>query len=164
MKVESRRVRKRVRKSSREKTWVMQLLFMCLRAQRSSHRSAVHEGGGSAGGSIDPAVQVLDTWRELFARGVGMGLQCIRGVGHALGMGLRLDIEIRAGERGAHRSCQFGQAGDGLVGIRQAIDQRDKARRLHDAIASMSPAVLQYRSLSTVRDPLLDWLARRAAH
>jgi dimethylamine monooxygenase subunit A len=46
----------------------------------------------------------------------------------------------------------------------QAIDQRDKARRLHDAIASMSPAVLQYRSLSTVRDPLLDWLARRAAH
>lgn len=45
----------------------------------------------------------------------------------------------------------------------QAIDQHDKARRLHDAIASMSPAVLRYRSLSAVRDPLLDWLARRAA-
>ncbi|MCU0922262.1 MAG: DUF3445 domain-containing protein [Burkholderiaceae bacterium] len=47
--------------------------------------------------------------------------------------------------------------------LAQAIDQRDKAQRLHDAIASMSPAVLQYRSLSAVREPLLDWLARRAA-
>jgi hypothetical protein len=27
----------------------------------------------------------------------------------------------------------------------------------------MSPAVLRYRSLAPVRDPLLDWLARRAA-
>jgi hypothetical protein len=47
--------------------------------------------------------------------------------------------------------------------LAQAIDHRDKAQRLHDAIASMSPAVLQYRSLSAVRDPLLDWLARRAS-
>jgi len=47
--------------------------------------------------------------------------------------------------------------------LAQAIDRADKARRLHDAIASMSPAVLRYRSLAPVRDPLLDWLARRAA-
>jgi hypothetical protein len=45
----------------------------------------------------------------------------------------------------------------------QAIDCADKAQRLHDAIDTMSPAVLQYRSLDSVRDPLLDWLARRAA-
>ena len=47
--------------------------------------------------------------------------------------------------------------------LAQAIDRPDKAQRLHDAIASMSPAVLQYRGLSAVRSPLLDWLARRAA-
>jgi len=45
----------------------------------------------------------------------------------------------------------------------EAIDRADKARRLHDAIASMSPAVLQYRNLVAVRDPLLDWLARCAS-
>jgi hypothetical protein len=45
----------------------------------------------------------------------------------------------------------------------RAIDSRDKARRLHDAVATMSPAVLQYRDLDAVRAPLLDWLARRAA-
>ena len=44
----------------------------------------------------------------------------------------------------------------------QAIDCADKAQRLHDAIATMSPAVLRYRSLDIVRDPLLAWLARRA--
>jgi hypothetical protein len=47
--------------------------------------------------------------------------------------------------------------------LAQAIDSADKARLLHDAIATMSPAVLQYRGLSAVRDPLLGWLARRAA-
>jgi hypothetical protein len=47
--------------------------------------------------------------------------------------------------------------------LAQAMDRADKARRLHDAIASMSPAVLHYRSLAPVRDALLDWLARRAA-
>jgi len=47
--------------------------------------------------------------------------------------------------------------------LAQAIDSDVKAQRLHDAIASMSPAVLQYRSLSAVHRPLLDWLARRAA-
>jgi hypothetical protein len=47
--------------------------------------------------------------------------------------------------------------------LAQAIDSDAKAQRLHDAIASMSPAVLHYRSLSAVQRPLLDWLARRTA-
>ena len=37
------------------------------------------------------------------------------------------------------------------------------ARRLHDAIASMSPAVLAYRNLAAPRERLLAWLAARAA-
>lgn len=45
----------------------------------------------------------------------------------------------------------------------QAIDSPAKAQRLHDALASMSPAVLQYRHLAGVRDSLLQWLAQRAA-
>ena len=45
----------------------------------------------------------------------------------------------------------------------QAIDSAAKAQRLHDALASMSPAVLQYRHLAGVRDSLLQWLAQRAA-
>ena len=45
--------------------------------------------------------------------------------------------------------------------LAQAIDTPDKAARLHDAIATMSPAVLKYRSLEPVREPLLAWLARR---
>ena len=47
--------------------------------------------------------------------------------------------------------------------LARAIDTAERAQRLHDAIATMSPAVLQYRHLSAVRDPLLSWLARRAA-
>jgi hypothetical protein len=43
-----------------------------------------------------------------------------------------------------------------------AIDNAAKASRLHEALATMSPAVLQYRGLVAVRDPLLHWLARRA--
>jgi hypothetical protein len=43
-----------------------------------------------------------------------------------------------------------------------AIDDPTKAGRLHEALASMSPAVLHYRGLADVRQPLLDWLARRA--
>jgi hypothetical protein len=45
----------------------------------------------------------------------------------------------------------------------QAIHSASRAQRLHDAVASMSPAVLQYRNLVNVRDALLRWLARRAA-
>ena len=37
------------------------------------------------------------------------------------------------------------------------------ARTLHDSIASMSKAVLDYKGLSPVRDRLLRWLADRAA-
>jgi hypothetical protein len=44
-----------------------------------------------------------------------------------------------------------------------AIDSAAKAARLHDAIATMSEAVLAYRSLIVVREPLLAWLSARAA-
>ncbi len=47
--------------------------------------------------------------------------------------------------------------------LADAIDTPDKAARLHAAIASMSTAVLAYRSLSSVRAPLLAWLEARAA-
>jgi hypothetical protein len=46
-----------------------------------------------------------------------------------------------------------------LVG---AVATADAARRLHDAIASMSPAVLAYRRLDGARDRLLRWLAARS--
>jgi hypothetical protein len=45
----------------------------------------------------------------------------------------------------------------------EAIDTRTRARQVHDAIASMSPAVLAYRGLAPARDRLLAWLAARAA-
>ena len=38
----------------------------------------------------------------------------------------------------------------------------ERARRLHDAVASMSDAVLDYRGLTAAREPLLRWLAERA--
>ena len=44
-----------------------------------------------------------------------------------------------------------------------ALDTPARAQRLHDAIASMSPAVLSYRGLDSVRDELLAWLALRSA-
>jgi hypothetical protein len=46
--------------------------------------------------------------------------------------------------------------------LAQAIDTPHKAARLHAAIASMSDAVLDYRNLRTVRDPLLAWLQARS--
>jgi hypothetical protein len=46
--------------------------------------------------------------------------------------------------------------------LEQAVDSPRRARRLHDAIASMSPAVIAYRGLAPVREPLLRWLAARA--
>jgi dimethylamine monooxygenase subunit A len=45
--------------------------------------------------------------------------------------------------------------------LAEAIDTPAKAARLHDAVASMSPAVLHYRSLDAVREPLLRWLEAR---
>ncbi len=46
--------------------------------------------------------------------------------------------------------------------LAQAIDSPQRARRLHDAVASMSEAVQAYRSLKDVREPLLRWLDARA--
>ncbi|MGZ3441803.1 MAG: heme-dependent oxidative N-demethylase subunit alpha family protein, partial [Polyangia bacterium] len=47
--------------------------------------------------------------------------------------------------------------------LAEAVTSADAARRLHDAIASMSPAVLAYKRLDRVRDRLLAWLDSRAA-
>lgn len=44
-----------------------------------------------------------------------------------------------------------------------ALQSATEADALHQALATMSPAVLAYRSLAPVREPLLAWLARRAA-
>ena len=49
------------------------------------------------------------------------------------------------------------------VALADAVTTADAARRLHDAIASMSPAVLAYRRLDVARDRLLAWLAARAS-
>jgi hypothetical protein len=49
------------------------------------------------------------------------------------------------------------------VALGEAVTSTDAARRLHDAIASMSAAVLAYRRLDVARDRLLAWLAARAA-
>jgi dimethylamine monooxygenase subunit A len=47
--------------------------------------------------------------------------------------------------------------------LNEAVTQPAQAIRLHEALASMSDAVLAYRHLEAARAPLLDWLARRAA-
>jgi len=47
--------------------------------------------------------------------------------------------------------------------LAQALADPARAARLHDALASMSPAVLEYRGLAAVRDRLLRWLAGRSA-
>ena len=47
--------------------------------------------------------------------------------------------------------------------LAEVLDSPRRAQILHDALATMSPAVLAYRGLQTVRDPLLAWLALRAA-
>lgn len=50
-----------------------------------------------------------------------------------------------------------------LQPLAQALADPAHARRVHDALASMSDAVLAYRSLSPVRDRLLQWLGARTA-
>ena len=45
--------------------------------------------------------------------------------------------------------------------LAQAIATPARAARLHDAVASMSPAVLAYRHLDSVQTGLLQWLAAR---
>ncbi len=49
------------------------------------------------------------------------------------------------------------------VPLAVAVNAGDAARRVHDALASMSPAVLDYRGLADARDRLLSWLASRAS-
>jgi hypothetical protein len=49
-----------------------------------------------------------------------------------------------------------------LQPLAAAVDTAAKAARLHDALASMSPAVLAYKNLAAAREPLLRWLARRS--
>jgi hypothetical protein len=45
----------------------------------------------------------------------------------------------------------------------RVLTRADEAQRLHDALASMSDAVLAYRGLTAARPALLHWLAARAA-
>jgi hypothetical protein len=45
----------------------------------------------------------------------------------------------------------------------QGVQTPQQARHLHDALASMTPAVLAYKQLATARAPLLSWLAWLAA-
>ncbi len=42
-----------------------------------------------------------------------------------------------------------------------AVSDTTRAQRLHDAIASMSDAVLAYKGLAEAREPLLRWLEQR---
>jgi hypothetical protein len=44
-----------------------------------------------------------------------------------------------------------------------ALQDPHRARRVHDALASMSDEVLAYRGLRDVREPLLQWLRERGA-
>jgi hypothetical protein len=44
-----------------------------------------------------------------------------------------------------------------------AIDTPERARQLHDALASMSESVIAYRGLLDARARLLAWLATRGA-
>jgi dimethylamine monooxygenase subunit A len=46
--------------------------------------------------------------------------------------------------------------------LTQALPHASQAQQLHDALASMSDAVLAYRGLTTVRDRLLAWLTTQA--
>lgn len=50
----------------------------------------------------------------------------------------------------------------GLEPLHKALAEPARAARVHAALASMSEAVLRYRGLLAVRDPLLQWLARQA--
>lgn len=49
-----------------------------------------------------------------------------------------------------------------LQPLTAAVSDAARAARLHDALASMSDAVLDYKGLRAAREPLLRWLARRA--
>jgi len=48
-----------------------------------------------------------------------------------------------------------------LQPLTEAVATAEQARRLHGALASVSPEVLAYKGLTAAREPLLHWLARR---
>lgn len=48
-----------------------------------------------------------------------------------------------------------------LQPLLEVAQERAKARRLHDSLASMSPAVLAYKNLAAAQERLLRWLATR---
>lgn len=50
-----------------------------------------------------------------------------------------------------------------LQPLAQVVDTSEKARRMHDSLASMSDAVAAYKGLADARSPLLAWLAARMA-
>lgn len=47
--------------------------------------------------------------------------------------------------------------------LADAVDSTERCLRLADGLASMSDAVLAYRNLAAVRDPLVRWLRQRAS-
>lgn len=49
-----------------------------------------------------------------------------------------------------------------LQPLTQAVRTPEQALRLHDSLASMSQAVLDYKNLGGAREPLLRWLASRS--
>jgi hypothetical protein len=49
-----------------------------------------------------------------------------------------------------------------LQPLTQAVRNAGGARRLHDALASMSDATLAYKQITPARERLLQWLSRRA--
>jgi hypothetical protein len=48
-----------------------------------------------------------------------------------------------------------------LQPLTQAVGTSEEAQRLHDSLASMSQAVLDYKNLADAREPLLRWLASK---
>lgn len=48
-----------------------------------------------------------------------------------------------------------------LQALSEAVATPAQARRLHDALASMTDAAAEYKSLTAVRAPVLRWLSRR---
>jgi hypothetical protein len=48
-----------------------------------------------------------------------------------------------------------------LQPLTQAVSSPETAQRLHDSLASMSQAVLEYKNLAPAREPLLRWLRDR---
>lgn len=49
-----------------------------------------------------------------------------------------------------------------LAPLVQAVRSPEQAQRLHQALGSMTPAVLEYKNLGAVRERLLRWLAGRS--